>query len=34
MHEEMNNPHFNKILLVDDATAKLQLLTNLLTTHG
>jgi PAS domain S-box-containing protein len=31
---EMNSPRFDKILVVDDATATLQFLTNLLTKHG
>ncbi|MCG2749298.1 MAG: response regulator [Desulfobulbaceae bacterium] len=34
MHKEMNPAHFERILVVDDATANLQLLTNLLTEHG
>jgi PAS domain S-box-containing protein len=34
MHKEMNTSHFDRILVVDDATANLQLLTNLLTEHG
>lgn len=34
MHNEMNTPHLDKILIVDDTTANLQLLTNLLTAQG
>jgi signal transduction histidine kinase/DNA-binding response OmpR family regulator len=34
MLKEMNALHFDKILVVDDTTANLQLLTNLLTEHG
>jgi PAS domain S-box-containing protein len=34
MHKEMNMAHLDRILVVDDTTANLQLLTNLLTTHG
>jgi DNA-binding response OmpR family regulator len=34
MSEEMTGRHANKILVVDDTTANLQLLTNLLTEHG
>jgi hypothetical protein len=34
MHKEMNTSHFDRILVVDDTTANLQLLTNLLTEHG
>jgi PAS domain S-box-containing protein len=34
MHKEMNTSHLDRILVVDDTTANLQLLTNLLTAHG
>lgn len=34
MQKEMNTPHLGKILVVDDTTANLQLLTNLLTSQG
>lgn len=34
MNEETSNGHFDRILVVDDTTANLQLLTNLLTGHG
>jgi len=34
MNEGANNGHFGRILVVDDTTANLQLLTNLLTEHG
>lgn len=34
MSEKMSSDHFNRILVVDDTTANLQLLTNLLTEHG
>ena len=34
MSEEMSSDHFDRILVVDDTTANLQLLTNLLTEHG
>jgi CheY-like chemotaxis protein len=34
MHTEMNKTPFDKILVVDDSTANLQLLMNLLTEHG
>lgn len=34
MHQKMNLSRCDKILVVDDATANLQLLTNLLTAHG
>ncbi|MGD9009497.1 MAG: response regulator [Desulfobacteraceae bacterium] len=34
MLKEMNAPHFDKILVVDDTAANLQLLTNLLTEQG
>jgi len=34
MSEESNNEHCERILVVDDTTANLQLLTNLLTEHG
>jgi PAS domain S-box-containing protein len=34
MHKEMNTTHLDRILVVDDTTANLQLLTNLLSAHG
>jgi len=34
MNEESNIEHYKRILVVDDTTANLQLLTNLLTEHG
>jgi CheY-like chemotaxis protein len=34
MPKEMNTPQLDKILVVDDTTANLQLLTNLLTAQG
>ena len=34
MSEKMSNDHFDRILVVDDTTANLQLLTDLLTEHG
>jgi PAS domain S-box-containing protein len=34
MKDEMNSTRFDKILVVDDTTANLRLLTNLLTAHG
>jgi PAS domain S-box-containing protein len=34
MNKETNNAHFNRILVVDDTTANLLLLTDLLTEHG
>ncbi|HLP15697.1 MAG TPA: response regulator [Bacteroidota bacterium] len=34
MNEAMDTTHFNKILVVDDASANLQFLQNLLTAHG